>query len=94
MKSLALLAAFLLVFLSFGEALRCYHCLAPGQGGRPGSCRTTVETCTGLNDVCVSAIFLPPASGYFRRCGKSSDCPILNMGGVIKASCCRTDLCN
>ncbi|XP_069044295.1 lymphocyte antigen 6S-like [Lepisosteus oculatus] len=92
MKSLLFLAAVLLLSLSCGEALRCNNCMGQGQGAVPGSC--TVQTCMGGNTVCVSGIFRPPFSGYFRRCGKSSECAMLKMGWTARGSCCKTDLCN
>ncbi|XP_069044294.1 lymphocyte antigen 6S-like [Lepisosteus oculatus] len=92
MKSLLFLAAVLLLSLSCGEALRCNNCMGQRQGAVPGSC--TVQTCTDDNNVCVSAIFRPPFSGAIRRCGKSSECAMLSMGGNSRVSCCKTDLCN
>ncbi|XP_066578132.1 CD59 glycoprotein [Amia ocellicauda] len=91
MKSSLIVAAVLLLALSCGDALRCYKCLAGGSGQR---CTRTVETCLGSNDACVSAIFLPPTSGFFQRCGKSSECALYSTTNLIQARCCNRDLCN
>ncbi|KAJ3606465.1 hypothetical protein NHX12_025986 [Muraenolepis orangiensis] len=88
MKTLAVVLVLAVAF-SFGEALRCNHCINRG-------CRNTVETCSGSSDVCARVFFLPPMRpDYFKRCMKQSDCHLLqSQPRLMSVSCCSSDLCN
>uniref|UniRef100_A0AAY5K2S3 UPAR/Ly6 domain-containing protein n=1 Tax=Esox lucius TaxID=8010 RepID=A0AAY5K2S3_ESOLU len=89
MKTVCFSILFLLLACSFGEGLKCNHCLGKG-------CRNKVVTCTSDQNACISAIFLPPATvNYFKRCSSKSECEILGTNpSLINVRCCHYDQCN
>ncbi|KAG9278636.1 CD59 glycoprotein-like [Astyanax mexicanus] len=84
-------AVVLVLMVSSGLALDCYHCQSQKAGG---ACEVTKVTCPAQKNSCVAAKFLNPPYAHYQKCMAMSDCLMLKQNAYIKIKCCQEDFCN
>ncbi|XP_042202524.1 urokinase plasminogen activator surface receptor [Callorhinchus milii] len=96
MKYLLVLGSLLLLSVSYGDGLRCYHC---EKHDTP--CMSSLRTCSLPHEQCYkgeSTLMGQPVyeAGCIAsdRCNKSTPETVVGLPVTLTASCCTTDLCN